>query len=109
MIRGTHQYLVDDKGRVAIPARFREVLSVLQDERLVVPKFRRRGRPCLDVYPLSGWQRFAEKIATARRFNRKLAPFEAYYIAAAQDVQPAAQEREWIPPTQWQHAGRGLE
>ncbi len=43
MFRGTHQYLVDDKGRVAIPARFREVLSGLQDERLVVTKFRRRG------------------------------------------------------------------
>ena len=109
MFRGTHQYLVDDKGRVAIPARFREVLSGLQDERLVVTKFRRRGRPCLDVYPLSGWQRFEEKIATEKRFNRKLATFEAYYVGSAQDVQLDAQGRMLIPPTLREYAGIGRE
>ena len=109
MFRGTHQYLVDDKGRVAIPARFREVLSGLQDERLVVTKFRRRGRPCLDVYPLAGWQRFEEKIATEKRFNRKLATFEAYYVGSAQDVQLDAQGRMLIPPTLREYAGIGRE
>src|SRR3989442_13578616 len=98
MFRGTHQYLVDDKGRVAIPARFREVLSGLQDERLVGTKFRRRGRPCLDVYPLSGWQRFEEKIATEKRCNRKQATSEAYYIGSAQDGQLHAQASKQIPP-----------
>src|SRR5258705_12537600 len=98
MFRGTHQYLVDDKGRVAIPARFREVLSGLQDERLVVTKFRRRGRPCLDVYPLSGWQRFEEKTATEKRFNPKRATFEASYTAAAQAVQLGPQGRSPLPP-----------
>jgi transcriptional regulator MraZ len=109
MFRGNHQYLVDDKGRVAIPARFREELSGLQDERLVVTKFRRRGRPCLDVYPLSVWRRFEEKIATERRFNRKLATFEAYYVGAAQDVQIDAQGRMVIPPTLREYAGIGRE
>jgi len=109
MFRGTHQYLVDDKGRVAIPARFREVLSGLQDERLVVTKFRRRGRPCLDAYPISAWQRFEEKIATEKRFHRRVATFEAYYVGSAQDVQLDAQGRMLIPPTLREHAGIGRE
>jgi len=109
MFRGTHQYLVDEKGRVAIPARYREALSGLQDERLVVTKFRRRGRPCLDVYPLSVWQRFERKIGTERRFNRKLATFEAYYVGAAQDVQLDTQGRMLIPPTLREYAGIGRE
>src|SRR3989442_13617129 len=98
MFRGTHQYLVDDKGRVAIPARFREVLSGLQDERLVVTKFRRRGRPCLDVYPLSGWQRFEEKIATEKRLNRQPAPYVSYSIGPAQPCCIAPTSRKLLLP-----------
>ena len=109
MFRGTHLYSVDDKGRVAIPARFIKVLSGLQDEGLVVTRFKRRNRPCLDVYPLSVWQRFEEKIAAEKRFNKKMAAFESWYVGAAQDVLPDAQGRMLIPPTLRKHAGIGRE
>jgi MraZ protein len=82
MFRGTHHYSVDDKGRVAIPARFIKVLSGLQDECLVVTRFKRRSRPCLDVYPVSVWQRFEEKIAAEKRFNKKVAAFASWYVGA---------------------------
>ena len=104
MFRGNHLYSVDDKGRVAIPARFIKVLSGLQDECLVVTRFKRRNRPCLDVYPLSAWQRFEEKIAAEKRFNKKLAAFESWYVGAAQDVQLDGQGRILIPPTLRKHA-----
>jgi len=100
---------VDDKGRVAIPARFIKVLSGLQDEGLVVTRFKRRNRPCLDVYPLSAWQRFEEKIAAEKRFNKKLAAFESWYVGAAQDVQLDGHGRMLIPPTLRKHAGIGRE
>jgi transcriptional regulator MraZ len=109
MFRGNHQHSVDDKGRVAIPARFREALSGLQDERLVVTKYKRRGRRCLDVYPLSTWLRFEEKITEKRRFNRKLAAFESYYVSGAQDVQIDGQGRLLIPPLLREYAGLGRE
>jgi MraZ protein len=114
MFRGVHEYLVDDKGRVAIPARFREVLSGLQDERLVVTKFKRRGRPCLDVYPLSTWLRLEEriseeKVSSKKQFGRKMDIFESWYVGAAQDVQIDAQGRMLIPPTLRDWAGIGRE
>jgi len=97
MFRGNHQYSVDDKGRVAIPARFREALSGLQDERLVVTNFKRRGRPCLDVHPLSGWQRFLEKVGAQKRFSPRIAAFEDWYVGGAHDVQVDAQGRILVP------------
>ena len=109
MFRGTHLYSVDGKGRVAIPARFIKVLSGLQDESLVVTRFRRRNRPCLDVYPLSAWQRLEEKIGAEKRFNKKLSAFESWYVGAAQDVQVDGQGRMLIPPTLRKHAGIGRE
>jgi len=109
MFRGNHHYVVDDKGRVAIPARFREALSGLQDERLVVTKFKRRERPCLDVYPLSTWLHFEEKITAKKRFSKKIAAFESWYVGAAQDVQLDAQGRMVIPPTLRAYAGIGRE
>lgn len=109
MFRGNHVYLVDDKGRVAIPARFREELARLQDERLVVTRFKRRERPCLDVYPLSEWTKLEARLAGAKRFNRKSAAFESWYVGAAQDVQVDAQGRMLIPPTLREYAGIGRE
>ena len=99
MFRGTHLYSVDDKGRVAIPARFIKVLSGLQDECLVVTRFKRRNEPCLDVYPIAAWQRFEARLAGDRRFGRKTGVFESWYVGAAQDVQVDTQGRMLIPPT----------
>jgi len=99
MFRGNHLYSVDDKGRVAIPARFRDELSGLQDGRLVVTRFKRRNQPCLDVYPLPAWQRFEDKLAAEKRFSRKTSVFESWYVGAAQDVQVDTQGRMLIPPT----------
>jgi MraZ protein len=109
MFRGNHHYLVDDKGRVAIPARFREELSRLQDERLVVTRFKRQNRPCLDVYPLSAWQRFEERVAGEKRFGKRMGAFESWYVGAAQDVQVDTQGRMLIPPTLRDYAGIGRE
>ncbi|HLY37051.1 MAG TPA: division/cell wall cluster transcriptional repressor MraZ [Candidatus Binatia bacterium] len=99
MFRGNHLYSVDDKGRVAIPARFRDELSGLQDSRLVVTRFKRRNEPCLDVYPMAAWQRFEVRLAGERRFSGKTGIFESWYVGAAQDVQVDTQGRMLIPPT----------
>ena len=108
MFRGNHLYAVDDKGRVAIPARFRDELSALQDARLVVSRFRWRTHRCLDVYPLVAWQRVEEKIVAARQFGNKAAVFERFYVGAAQDTQVDGQGRILIPPTlrAWAAIGR---
>lgn len=56
MLIGEYQHSVDEKGRVALPAKFRKVLT----NGVVVTK---GFDPCLHVYPIEEWRRFAEKLA----------------------------------------------
>jgi MraZ protein len=109
MFFGNYPHTVDEKGRVAIPTRFREELSRLRDELLFVTKFKERDRPCLDVLPESRWLKRVERIAERRRADRRFAAFERWYVGAAQDVGLDAQNRLLIPPTLRDYAGIGRE
>lgn len=105
MFRGHFEHAVDDKGRVAVPARFREALSGLQDERLVVTKFRIGDRRCLDVYPLSVWRRLEDRILTKNRFDPKLVRFKNFYVSGASECVIDGQGRILIPPLLRDYAG----
>jgi MraZ protein len=98
MFRGHYEHAIDDKGRVAIPARFREALSGLQDERLVITKFRLGGRRCLDVYPLSTWRQLEEKIVSKNRFDPRLQRFKNFYVSGAHECVIDGQGRALVPP-----------
>ena len=107
MFRGNFEHVVDDKGRVAIPARFREALSGLQEERLVVTKFAHRGRHCLDVYPLGAWRRLERRILAKNRFNPRVVGFANYYVSGAHECQLDAQGRILIPELLREYADLG--
>ena len=99
MFRGNYPHGVDEKGRVAIHARFREALSRgLQDERLVVTNFKRRERPCLDVYPVASWEKLLDKVVEKRRFSPRTGAFEDWYVGNAADAELDTQGRILIPP-----------
>ncbi len=59
MFAGSHQLSVDDKGRIAIPARFRVALAELCDSQLVIT---RGPNPCLEIYPLPEFERIVRDI-----------------------------------------------
>ncbi len=50
---GEYAYTVDAKGRVNIPAKFRQALSPDNDQTFVITK---GLDPCIYAYPLSTWQ-----------------------------------------------------
>ena len=107
MFSGTFPHTLDEKGRVAIPARFRDELSQLQDELIFVTRWRRRERPCLDAYPASQFVRLQKRLGKLDRFNSKREVFESWYIGAAQDVRLDAQNRLLIPPQLREYAQLG--
>jgi MraZ protein len=96
---------MDDKGRVAVPARFREALSGLQEERLVVTKFRVGGRRCLDVYPLATWRKLEERILSKNRFDPRLVRFKNFYVSGAHECSLDAQGRILLPQLLRDYAG----
>jgi MraZ protein len=70
MFLGEYQHIIDDKGRLAIPAKFRPLL----EDGLVVT---RSLDPCLYVWTRDQWGEMADKLAAlsilqadARRVNR---------------------------------------
>ena len=96
---------MDEKDRVAVPIRFREVLSRLQDTHLVATKFRIGPHRCLDVYPLTAWQRLEDKLLGKGRFDRKYVEFRNFYVSGAHELEPDSQGRVLIPTLLRDYAG----
>ena len=52
---------LDGKGRLSVPARHREVLKAVADDRLTITKHPKR---CLLVFPRPAWEQFRAKLLT---------------------------------------------
>ena len=63
---GAHQHRIDDKGRVALPAVFRDGFG---DEKLcyIVPE---QSQGCLTVYNADGFRAMVERLQDAKRAGR---------------------------------------
>ncbi|MBI2090595.1 MAG: division/cell wall cluster transcriptional repressor MraZ [Deltaproteobacteria bacterium] len=104
MFRGSYQHTVDSKGRLSIPAKFREVLLGKGDDRIVITNFVVDGARCLDVYPLDEWMRFEEQIQSKPKFERRMVLFQNYYLSGACECLVDKQGRILIPPLLRQYA-----
>src|SRR5256884_375495 len=52
MFIGRYQHTIDPKGRVSVPAKYRNVLAQHEGNLIVVPQDQ-----CLNVYPFTAWER----------------------------------------------------
>lgn len=59
MFAGSHQVSIDDKGRLAIPARFRQSLSESCGGQLILTI---GPNPCVEIYPAPEFQRIVRDI-----------------------------------------------
>ena len=105
MFRGSFEHTVDEKGRVSIPAKFREILLKLEDERLVATKFILDSRRCLDVYPQTAWDKFEDELKEKPRFEENFLKLENFYFSNAQDCVLDKQGRILLPPVLREYAG----
>lgn len=98
MFIGEYEHTVDDKGRVAIPSKFRAKLA----EGLVVT----RGLDgCLFVYPLADWERLAERIAALPMTQAGARQFQRLMFSGATDCQLDGQGRIVLPGFLRDYAG----
>lgn len=94
---------MDAKGRISLPARFRDALLTSGDQRLIVT--RGLADPCLDVYPLKRWEELERKVEQLPRFDPNVVKFRRLYVAAAVDCDLDGQGRLLIPAGLREHAG----
>jgi transcriptional regulator MraZ len=102
---GRFDHAIDDKGRVSIPARFRELLQREGHDRLFITNFYYSGERCLEVYPPAEWEKFVAQISSKNRFDSVVQKFEAFYIGGAYEVPVDRQGRVLVPPKQREWAG----
>ena len=97
MFMGEYNHTIDPKGRVIIPAKFRDTLG----EQFVITK----GLDgCLFVYDEQEWKAFEEKLKTLPITNKEARAFVRFFIAGAADVETDKQGRILIPVVLRDHA-----
>lgn len=98
MFLGRFTHSLDSKGRVAIPARFRDVFG----RDAVITRGIDR---CLSVYPMSAWEPLAEKVSTLSISDPDARAFRRMVFAEAAGVEFDRQGRILIPPDLRRYAG----
>jgi MraZ protein len=106
MFEGRFSNTLDDKGRVALPVRYREALSAAGQDRVVLTIWDITGVPCLEGYDARGWQDLVVNLQSkGGAFGQNRALLETVYIGESQSCQPDKQGRILIPPALREHAG----
>jgi MraZ protein len=105
MFRGTYEHPIDEKGRLNVPLRFRELLRADEDERLVITNFVIEQVRCLQAFPIDAWLQFEARLQAKPQFDQKLTTFKHFYLGGAHECQIDKQGRILIPPRLREYAG----
>lgn len=100
MFRGRFEHTIDTKGRISIPAKFREWLAENYDERLILTNFDR----CLVAYPYEEWTVLEEKASSLSMVKKETKSFLRFFISGAVECPIDKLGRILIPPTLREHA-----
>jgi MraZ protein len=97
MLMGQYEHTIDSKGRVIIPAKFREELG----EKFVLTKGLDN---CLFVYSLDEWKNIEEKLKTLPLTKKDARAFTRFFLAGAVECEVDKQGRILIPSHLREHA-----
>jgi MraZ protein len=98
MFLGTHTPRLDEKGRLFLPAKFRDELA----GGLVVTKGQER---CLFVFPMAEFTHVAEQLRAAPMTHKAARAYSRVFFASAHDEVPDRQGRITIPAHLREYAG----
>jgi MraZ protein len=98
MFLGTHSPRLDEKGRIILPAKFREELA----DGLVLTRGQER---CIYVFSQREFERIHEQLAAAPISNRQARDYSRVFLSGASDEVPDKQGRVTIPATLRAYAG----
>jgi MraZ protein len=101
MFIGRYQHTVDPKGRLSIPARYRNVLAQFEGHLVVVPN----EKSALEVYPSAAWERHVAAINDQSVFGPEARRLGRLYISRAKEVELDGAGRILLPPDSRRQAG----
>ena len=98
MFMGEYNHTIDPKGRVIIPAKFRENLG----SQFVITK----GLDgCLYGYPYDTWEEVGKNFQESMKANKEARKFSRFFFASASSCDIATQGRILIPANLRDYAG----
>ena len=96
MFHGSAQLNLDGKGRLAIPAKYRDGLLAACEGQLVVTADPDR---CLLIYPRQEWDPIQKKLMGLSSFNPKTRALQRLLVGYAEDVEMDGAGRILLPAT----------
>ncbi len=100
MFRGVSSHILDDKGRIVIPARFRDTIRANGDEAVMIT--------CMDqslfAYPLLEWGKIEKNVLSAVGQNNVMRRFRRVFVGGACECGFDKQSRVLIPPSLREYA-----
>jgi MraZ protein len=98
MLLGTHSHRLDDKGRLVLPAKFRDELS----SGVVLTKGQDR---CVVLWPEAEFGAYAARLNEASRSNSAVRSYLRVLFSSAFDQKPDKQGRVSVPTALRDYAG----
>lgn len=95
MFAGRFEYGIDDKSRISIPAKFREVLSANHDLRLILTNL----DGCIVAYPYQEWLNIQDNISNRGPIRKEARAFLRYYYSGASECPLDKLGRILLPQT----------
>lgn len=95
MFRGVNTIMLDAKGRLSIPTRYREALTRHCNGQMVMTVDRDH---CLLLYPLPDWEEIERKLVKLPSFNQQARRLQRLLIGHATECELDSAGRILIPP-----------
>ena len=92
VFRGGPVLTLDGKGRLSVPARWRDVLMATVQGQMIVAK---NPDGCLSLYPLPVWEAFENSVLSLATENDA---WRRFFIGSATEVELDGAARVLIPP-----------
>jgi len=100
MFRGSSFHIIDEKGRFAIPARFRDILRASEVDGVTVTTL----DGCLKSYAREEWRKIEKRILDLAEKSDSMRRFRRWFIGRASECACDKQGRVLIPPALRQYA-----
>jgi len=102
VFRGVTALTVDSKGRLAMPARYREVLQVRANGKLVITA---DSALCLLIYAAPDWEPIQQRLMGLSSFNPRTRDLQRLLVGNASDVEMDGAGRILVPAPLRKFAG----
>jgi MraZ protein len=100
VFRGRFFNVMDDKGRITIPPRYRDILKARSEQQLIVTNL----DGYLIAFPMSEWESIEQRFSRVSDFRKDLRSFIRFFVSGASECPLDRQGRILLPPNLREYA-----